>query len=79
MLSRILLSEEIPAMGFKGYFVARFSKPLNDGGISRRGELEHAKSGEGQELSGWVTFPHETQRVDVRIGVSFISIDQAWR
>lgn len=77
--SRILLSEEIPAKDFKGYFVARFSKSFKMAGISYAGKMVHALHGQGQELSGWVTFEEGTEEIDVRVGVSFISVDQARR
>lgn len=74
-----MLSEEIPAKGFKGYFVARFSRLFKSAGISYAGKIVHALQGQGQELSGWVTFEEGTEEVDVRVGVSFISVDQARR
>jgi putative alpha-1,2-mannosidase len=77
--SRILLGEELPAKGFKGYFVARFSQPFEVGGISRKGVLSDEKEAEGRELSAWVGFPEETFTVEVRMGVSFISVEQARR
>ena len=59
--------------------MARFSQPFELGGISRRGVLSDEKKGEGKELSGWVGFPEGTFTVEVRMGVSFISIEQARR
>jgi len=41
--------------------------------------LSEEKKAEGKELSGWVGFPEETFTVEVRMGVSFISIEQARR
>lgn len=79
MTSGILLGEELPAKGFKGYFVARFSQTFDLGGISRAGQLSYEKKGEGRELSGWVQFPEGTFTVEVRMGVSFISVEQARR
>lgn len=75
----MLVGEELPAKNFKGYFVARFSEPLVSGGISRQGKLESALSGDGTELSSWATFAAGTGSVDVRVGVSFISVEQARR
>ena len=78
--SHILLSDEIPAASFKGYFVARFSQPFAGHGISYDGELSPAVStGEGKVLAGYVTFPEHTKTVEVRVGVSFISVEQARR
>lgn len=78
-VSRILLGEELPAAGFKGYFVARFSQEFERGGVSYGSELRDEQSGQGTELAGWVKFPEGTFTVEVRVGVSFISIDQARR
>lgn len=74
-----MLGEELPAEGFKGYFVARFSQRFSTGGTSVKGVLSDEKQGEGKELSGWVGFPEGTFTVEVRVGVSFISIEQARR
>jgi hypothetical protein len=79
MNSRILLGEELPAKSFKGYFVARFSQRFSSGGTSLKGVLSDEKQAEGKELSGWVGFPKGTFTVEVRMGVSFISIEQARR
>ncbi|KLT38965.1 hypothetical protein CC85DRAFT_266218 [Cutaneotrichosporon oleaginosum] len=75
----ILMSDALPAKGFKGYFVARFSRPFASGGISHSGMLRRAHIGDGKVLSAYVTFPRGTPDVDVRVGVSFISVDQARR
>lgn len=80
MISHILLSEELPCPSFKGYFVARFSEPFAESGISYNGKLQHnSVDGEGKVLAGWVTFAEGTKVIDVRIGVSFISVAQARR
>jgi len=79
LYSRILLGEELPAAGFKGYFVARFSQEFESGGVSYKDEVRDEMSGRGEELAGWVKFPEGTFTVEVRVGVSFISIDQARR
>lgn len=75
--SHILLGEEIPAKHFKTYFVARFSHPIQTAGISYDGKLEDKKQGEGKVLSAYATFWDAERWVDARIGVSFISIEQA--
>jgi putative alpha-1,2-mannosidase len=78
--SRILLGEELPAASFKGYFVARFSKAFDAVGVSNRGLKRPGQTeGEGELLAGYVTFPPGTGVVEVRVGVSFISIEQARR
>lgn len=75
----ILVGDELPAKGFKGYFVARFSAPFEKAGISHAGEIEDAHAGDGTVLSAFVTFARGTPGVDVRVGVSFISVEQARR
>jgi hypothetical protein len=78
--SKVLVGDEIPANGFKTYFVARFSKSIAHNGISHNGIIQHRlQSGKGEVLSGYVGFAAGTTIVDVRIGVSFISIEQARR
>ena len=67
---------------FAGYFVARFDQPFVSVGVARNTTLS-ARDGEGQTdgegalLSGYVRFPNGTTQVIVRVGVSFISVDQA--
>ena len=41
--------------------------------------MSEEKKAEGKELSGWVGFTEGTFTVEVRMGVSFISIEQARR
>lgn len=49
-------------------------------GIARNGTLrEGEEEGEGSMLSGFVGFAATTRVVDVRVGVSFISVEQARR
>jgi putative alpha-1,2-mannosidase len=77
----VLVGEELPAKAFKGYFVARFSEAFSgEIGVSSHGRLEPGiTTGSGEVLSGYVTFASDVKVVDVRVGVSFISIDQARR
>ena len=78
--SHILVGDELPATSFKGYFVARFSKPFNDVGTSNHGKLAPGRTdGSGEDLAAYVTFNGNTVEVEVRVGVSFISIEQARR
>ena len=73
---------------FRGYYCARFDydRPAQDHNLSLYGIVQNTSShpgiyvGRGALLSGYVLFPLEGERtttVTVRIGTSFISIDQA--
>lgn len=68
-----------PAAGFKGYFCARFDKPFKSWGTANNGTLHDGEtSGNGAMLSGYVTFDMQAgETVNVRVGVSFISVEQA--
>ncbi|EME48271.1 glycoside hydrolase family 92 protein [Dothistroma septosporum NZE10] len=69
----------LKAEGFRGYFVSKFSEAFESYGIARGGELEEGmKSGEGDELGAYVRFGG-SKRVEVRTGVSFVSVEQARR
>ncbi|WPG97259.1 Hypothetical protein R9X50_00003100 [Acrodontium crateriforme] len=70
----------LPASGFSGYFVSRFSHPFKSHGIAD-GEniLAGVLSGKGSNLGGYVTFGQDVQQVEVRTGVSFVSVKQARR
>ncbi|KAI0637472.1 glycoside hydrolase family 92 protein [Trametes polyzona] len=69
-----------PAPSFAGYFCARFDTPFDSFGAAQNGSIsEGARDGEGALLSGFARFARGTRRVDVRVGVSFISIEQARR
>jgi predicted alpha-1,2-mannosidase len=68
-----------PLPNFKGYFVIQFRKPFTSFG-TWEGETIHAKSEQqtGHRMGAYVTFPTaQGEVVEVRIGTSFISIDQA--
>ncbi|KAI0051484.1 glycoside hydrolase family 92 protein [Auriscalpium vulgare] len=68
------------APSFRGYFVARFDVPFASWGTATNGTLyasERARN--GTLLSGYATFAPHTRVVNVRVGVSFISIEQARR
>jgi putative alpha-1,2-mannosidase len=68
------------APGFSGYFVSRFSHPFASYGITHGNETEaDATTGTGEHLGAWVRFPPSCNRVEVRTGVSFVSIEQARR
>ena len=63
---------------WSGYFVARFDHDFASFGIAQNGTInEGAGTGEGALLSGFVRFEEGTEKVEVRVGVSFISVEQA--
>ena len=63
---------------WSGYFVARFDAAFARFGLSQNGTLsEGAASGEGALLAGFVRFAEGTRQVGVRVGVSFVSVEQA--
>lgn len=67
-----------PAPSFAGYFCARFDLPFASYGTAQNGTIaENATSGEGTLLSGFARFAEGTKVVNVRVGVSFISVEQA--
>ncbi|EKM58752.1 glycoside hydrolase family 92 protein [Phanerochaete carnosa HHB-10118-sp] len=69
-----------PAPGFCAYFVARFSEPAMEWGTASVGDgalQPNITSAEGKQVAGYVKFKEDVTTVDVRIGVSFISVDQA--
>ena len=66
------------ANDFKGYFVAQFDHEFESWGTAHGSTLyPKAESGQGSELSAYVTFGSGVKVVNVRVGVSFISIEQA--
>jgi putative alpha-1,2-mannosidase len=65
---------------FSGYFVSRFSQPFSSYGITHGGKLKpNATKGTDEHLGAWVKFDSARNRVEVRTGVSFVSIEQARR
>ncbi|KAI0365464.1 glycoside hydrolase family 92 protein [Pilatotrama ljubarskyi] len=67
-----------PAPSFAGYFCARFDMPFHSFGVAQNGSTwGNATKGEGAMLSGFAIFAPGTKRVDVRVGVSFVSVEQA--
>lgn len=68
------------APSFAGYFVARFDQPFTSYGIIQNGSnTVNANTGEGALLSAYARFAEDAQEVVVRVGVSFISVNQARR
>ncbi|KAK7026548.1 glycosyl hydrolase family 92-domain-containing protein [Favolaschia claudopus] len=63
---------------FKGYFCARFDAPFAKFGVIQNGsEIPGTQTRTGSLLSAYARFPAGTRKVNVRVGVSFISVDQA--
>ena len=68
------------APGFSGYFVSRFSKPFASYGITHGAALKaNETKGTGEHLGAWVKFDSSYNEVEIRTGVSFVSIEQARR
>ena len=69
-----------PASQFAGYFCARFSAPLVGWGTASNADgtlSPSTTSAGGRQLTAYAQFAPGTTQVDVRVGVSFISVDQA--
>lgn len=63
---------------FAGYFVARFSAPFTSWGTATNATLhENEMARTGEQVMGYVRFAENVTQVEVRVGVSFISIEQA--
>lgn len=66
------------AKNFNGYFVARFDQPFCSWGTIANGKLYENKTYMvSAGLSAYVKFQDKNGQVNVRVGTSFISIDQA--
>lgn len=66
------------ASSFKGYFVSRFSEPFASYGVADGGSMTDGKSQRHGNFTGaYVKFSKNTSRVEVRTGVSYISVEQA--
>lgn len=69
-----------PARNWSGYFCARFDEPFDSWGVAQNGTLsEGSTKGGGVLLSGYARFSPSLRQVTARVGVSFISIEQARR
>ena len=65
---------------FRGYFVSRFSHPFNSYGTTTGATLNPGSiEGSGEHLGAYVKFGRGCDTVEVRTGVSFVSIEQARR
>lgn len=67
------------APSFAGYFYARFSQPFAAWGTATNITLYPNRTTHSVDpiLSGYVLFANGTQEVEIRVGVSFISVEQA--
>ncbi|EDR07263.1 glycoside hydrolase family 92 protein [Laccaria bicolor S238N-H82] len=76
------ISQSDEAAGFKGYFCARFDFQLQEQSvIIQNGTTHHGqKNAEGPLLGAYTFAPTSSSRhsmIDLRVGTSFISVDQA--
>ena len=63
------------AADFKGYFIAKFDKEFLSYGTAKNSTLfENKNSDKGEQLAGFVTFDPTVTTVNVRLGLSFISL-----
>jgi predicted alpha-1,2-mannosidase len=63
---------------FNMYFVSRFSAPFESYGVTQGERVTKGqKKISGKFVGGYVRFNESIQRVEVRTGVSYISVDQA--
>lgn len=68
----------LPASGFSGYFVSRFSEQFTSYGVAQGAKIDSGvASGRGEHLGAYVRFDKSCKTVEVRTGVSFVSVEQA--
>lgn len=68
------------APSFKGYFVSRFSEPFAAQGVTEGDTIYEDKEDiVGNFTGAFVKFNHGVSTVDVRTGVSYVSVEQARR
>lgn len=65
------------APSFKGYFVSRFSEPFASYGVANGGDMTDEIERHGDFTGAFVKFVRGTSRVEVRTGVSYVSVEQA--
>ncbi|CEJ57886.1 hypothetical protein PMG11_06564 [Penicillium brasilianum] len=66
------------ASSFKGYFVSRFSEPFAEAGVTNgRQIIQNAYQRHGNFTGAYVKFRRDVSRVEVRTGVSYVSVEQA--
>ena len=64
--------------GFKGYYVIHYNADIIDYGTYQDGNINLASpSANGSHVGGYIVFKEGTQQVELRIGSSFISYEQA--
>lgn len=70
------ISPKVP--GFKGYYVIHYDADIEDYGVFQDGNI-HLKgaSANGSHVGGYLVFEKGCQQVELRIGSSFISHEQA--
>ncbi|KAF5129611.1 putative glycosidase [Metarhizium anisopliae] len=63
---------------FSAFFVSRFSAPFESYGTSQGGKTERGHGSlHGKDVGAYATFDTAHDRIEVRTGVSFISVEQA--
>ncbi len=60
----------------KQYFYAVLSQPFENSGTWKDGQVSEAKSAEGGNIGVWLT-SNKAKNAEVRIGISYISVEQA--
>ncbi|KAL5364450.1 glycosyl hydrolase family 92-domain-containing protein [Aspergillus floccosus] len=66
------------AASFQGYFVARFSQPFESYGTTVGNQtFDGARHRHGRFTGAYVRFAPSTTRVELRVGVSYVSVEQA--
>ncbi|KAJ5937618.1 hypothetical protein N7454_003960 [Penicillium verhagenii] len=68
------------ASSFKGYFVSRFSEPFEDVGVTNGNiTLQGQTNRTGKYSGAFVKFASNITTVEVRTGISYVSVEQARR
>ncbi|KYG43659.1 glycoside hydrolase family 92 protein [Acidomyces richmondensis BFW] len=68
------------APNFRGFFVSQFSEPFASYGTALNGTLHDGSIREtGAPLGAYARFSKNVSQVEIRTGVSFVSVDQARR
>ena len=63
---------------FRGYFVAQFDVPFQSWGVANGATQQRdILEGSGEELAAFVVFDDKENVVNIRVGMSYISIEQA--